>query len=99
MGGKHQSSNWVLCFLLEEGKQKSPHFLDQELRQTDELCYITGKKDGTFESGILTKTASHKPWISNGLINRDSRSFTVTKAKKTWSTIIIVQTTIKLYTQ
>ena len=46
--------------------------MDQELRQTDELCYTTGKKDGTFESGILTKTARHKPWISNGMINHDS---------------------------
>ena len=63
-------------------ENKSPHFLDQELRQTDELCYITGKKDGTFESGILTKTARHKPWISNGMINHDSRSITVSKAKK-----------------
>ena len=49
-------------------ENKSPHFLDQELRQTDELFYITG----TFESGILTKTARHKPWISNGMINHDS---------------------------
>ena len=36
--------------------------MDQQLGQTDELCYITRKrtKDGTFQSGVPTKTTRHE---------------------------------------
>ena len=66
-----QASKFKLSsmFFIGGRKTKKSPLFGPGTRQTDELCYITGKKDGTFESGILTKTARHKPWISNGMIN------------------------------